>query len=158
MRILVFSDSHGRSAPVENAIAAHGEAKTVIFLGDGARELLHLTEIFPDRTFLFVRGNCDFGGDLPSSGEIKVEGRTVFYTHGHEYSVGLSTDRLEKAARARGADIVLYGHTHIARIEYRDGLYIVNPGSVAHPREGGCSFAMIDILPSGIVPIIADIR
>ena len=58
---------------------------------------------------------------------------------------------LECAARDRKADIALYGHTHQAEIEYRDGLYLMNPGSL-HGSYG--TYGIIDITPAGLVPNI----
>ena len=52
------------------------------------------------------------------------------------------------AGRAREADIVLYGHTHIAYTGYEDGLYILNPGTA---RPAGGSYGMVDITPAGVV-------
>ena len=37
---------------------------------------------------------------------------------------------------------------------YEDGLYIVNPGSVAMGRSAGNSYAIIDIEKNGTIPII----
>ena len=76
------------------------------------------------------------------------------YTHGDLYGVKYHTEGLRRLARETGADIVLYGHTHISNIEYADGLYIVNPGTVSGARSGCCSYAVIDIEQGGIMPII----
>jgi len=73
------------------------------------------------------------------------------FTHGHNYKVKYSTDELENKARSLGAKIALYGHTHVSNIEYKDGLYIVNPGTVAS------SYLVIDITAKDIVPIIINV-
>ena len=62
-----------------------------------------------------------------------------------------------KTARQNGCDIALYGHTHIANILYEDGIYIVNPGSCSQSRNGKESYAVIDIEPNGIMPIIVEL-
>ncbi len=36
----------------------------------------------------------------------------VLITHGHYYYVSLDTQEIRQQARARGVDIVMYGHTH----------------------------------------------
>jgi hypothetical protein len=38
-------------------------------------------------------------------------------------------------AKNNGCKIILYGHTHIKKIEELDGLYIINPGSITKPRN-----------------------
>lgn len=154
MRIVVISDSHGAIKPVQDVIFKQTEAKHVFFLGDGLRRLEHLPNIFHDKQFYFVAGNCDFWSLHKTSDMVVLGGKKIFFTHGHIYNVKHSTSRLEAAAISRSADIVLYGHTHIPDITYRDGLYIINPGSIAHARSGRNSYAVIDITEAGIVPNI----
>lgn len=57
--------------------------------------------------------------------------------HGHKYGVKRSLETLKAAARKKGADILLYGHTHERFCSYEDGLYIMNPGSTSCPRDCG---------------------
>jgi putative phosphoesterase len=57
-------------------------------------------------------------------------------------------------AKGENINLVLYGHTHISNTEYDEGIYFVNPGSLSSPREGSRSYAVVDILPKGIMPII----
>ena len=40
-------------------------------------------------------------------------------------------------ARGRGADIVMYGHTHRPALTTEEGLVTLNPGSIAYPRQEG---------------------
>ena len=42
----------------------------------------------------------------------------VFMTHGHYYYVGSGIEGLKREALARGADVAMFGHTHIPLIEY----------------------------------------
>ena len=55
---------------------------------------------------------------------------------------------LISAAREHRAQVALFGHTHLAREDYEDGLYLMNPG-----RLGGweASYGILDITPQGIV-------
>ena len=55
------------------------------------------------------------------------------------------------------SQIVLYGHTHIAKTEYADGVYFVNPGSLCSAREGRTGYAVIDIEQNGIMPVLINI-
>ena len=72
------------------------------------------------------------------------------FTHGHTYNVKYTLSQLKSAARSNGADIVLYGHTHVAKTEYDDGLYVMNPGSISHPREGAPSYGVVEISSAGV--------
>lgn len=156
MRILVFSDSHGRGNRVEAAIIEQPQAEHIFFLGDRCSDIEHLPELYPDKKFYTVYGNCDmrFGGDT-----VKMEnigGHKILYTHGHEFSVKSGTERLISYARNVGADIVLYGHTHVAETRYSDGLHIINPGSIGK-GAGFDSYAFLDIEKSGVRPVIVRI-
>lgn len=157
MRILVISDSHAVTRNIDYCLQAHPEAKHVFFLGDNTRDIENIKVYHPDRIFHIVHGNCDYGSIYPSVDTIILGGKKIVYTHGHNFSVKSSTAVLLGKAKAAGADIVLYGHTHIANIRYEDGVYLVNPGSIAHSREGNNSYAVIDIEENGIMPIIIKI-
>lgn len=151
MRLLVVSDSHGRDWRLRAALEAHPEINGWIHLGDGLREAFRLAEEFPAPLYA-VRGNCDFWQpELPP--ELREEtfgGKRVLFTHGHLYGVKYGLYRVTAAARERGADILLFGHTHQPLNEYDNGLYVLNPGSLG---EAG-TYALLDILPAGIMPLM----
>lgn len=65
---------------------------------------------------------------FPSKEIFKVCGKTIFVTHGHLYDAKSGLYRITSAAREAGADILLFGHTHMPLTLYEDGLYIMNPG------------------------------
>lgn len=62
------------------------------------------------------------------------------------FHVKFGLAELEQAAREAHADICLFGHTHQQMTDYRDGLYLMNPGAAAEGRYG-----MVDITPGGIM-------
>ena len=51
-------------------------------------------------------------------------------THGHLYNVIFGMDRLYYLAKENNCNLVLYGHTHIQKMEEHDGIIFLNPGSV----------------------------
>ena len=59
----------------------------------------------------------------------------VLLCHGHTLGVKSSLLRASYEARERGAQALLYGHTHIPHIDYHDGLWLVNPGSIGDHRR-----------------------
>ncbi|MBQ3049922.1 MAG: metallophosphoesterase family protein [Oscillospiraceae bacterium] len=75
----------------------------------------------------------------------------MFFTHGHTYGVKYSDRELKNAARARGASLVIHGHTHIPKEDYDDGLYILCPGSVSRNQTGGSSYAVVEVGKAGIL-------
>lgn len=157
MRILVISDSHRRSGAVARIIRSQPTAKDVFFLGDVTGDIEDMPLEFPDRNFHVVSGNCDFFSTYPSSGYDIVAGKKIFFTHGHTLGVKYGLDNLIRTAKDNGAEIALFGHTHISQILYENGIYIVNPGSCAEPRNGNASYAVIDIMETGILPAIIEV-
>ena len=147
MKILVFSDSHGRLGHMMDAMERE-RPRRVFFLGDCYRDGEALRNAYPDVPMELVRGNCDWGSSLPTVGEYEAEGARIFYTHGHAYGVKSGDETIISAARERKADILLFGHTHQSREDYEDGLYIMNPGRLSGWEP---SYGVIDITPQGIV-------
>ncbi|MBR3936126.1 MAG: metallophosphoesterase [Oscillospiraceae bacterium] len=158
MRVVVFSDSHGNYDVLEKIMERHkGDGDVFIHLGDGEREFELLTYVYNDKKLLFVSGNCDWGTDKPDYDIIKLGGKTIFFTHGARFGVKGDLNIAKLFARKNEADILLYGHTHIAETSYDDGLYIMNPGSCGRPREGLPSYGIIDITEAGIAMHTAEI-
>lgn len=150
MRILVISDVHGNSRAVERALDSQPHAHTVLFLGDGLRQVEDAAQRHPERTFYLVPGNCDMGATLPLTREETLGGKRFFFTHGHRYEVKYGLYKLDLAARQAGADIALFGHTHTPYQEYADGLHLLNPGSLG--QEG--RYAYVDVERNGLLTVL----
>ena len=157
MRVLIISDSHGRKSAIEETIEAQKEANHIFFLGDCTDDIEDYTFLYPDRTFHIVAGNCDGYSQYKSVDFITLNGKKLLFTHGHIYCVKSGLEKLKAAANTENADIILFGHTHLAITEYDEGRYFVNPGSLSHGSTGFRSYAVIDILENGIKPIIVKI-
>ena len=129
MKILIFSDSHRNVEPMITA-AAKEEPNVIIHLGDVESDAVALRRCIPGIMICSVPGNCDFMPLGPHRLLIKLEGKTIFAAHGHTYGVKSSYASIINAAMAARADILLFGHTHQALEMERDGLLIINPGSI----------------------------
>lgn len=154
MRIVVISDSHGHSTIVDRILRRESAADIVVFLGDVTADIEDLTYEYDAKKFYIVSGNCDRFSSYPYSTVANIGDIDIFITHGHTLGVKGGIGALVTAARQSNCKIALYGHTHIPDIKYDDGLYIVNPGSCARSRDGGNSYAVIDIRENGILPAI----
>ena len=132
MKLCVFSDSHGAAERLIAAIEREGPA-LCFFLGDGEHDLAAAQARYPALPFYAVRGNCDLRSALSGELVCTVAGVTFFVTHGHLYDVKYesSQERLTAAARAAGADVALFGHTHRACCERLCGVLCLNPGALA---------------------------
>ena len=129
MRLLVLSDSHGH---IERLALAAEQAKPdiIIHLGDHIADARKLHTQFPDIALYMVKGNCD----ISAAGELElliiIEGFNIFMTHGHKYNVKMGLTPFLYRAQEVDADIALYGHTHRARMELVDGMWLMNPGQM----------------------------
>ncbi len=151
MKILVVSDLHGSAAAAEKVeqIICNNTFDRILVLGDvlyhGPRNPLpegyaplKVAEIlnrYADQ-ILGVRGNCDAEIDreicrFPLSKDyetLNLGTREVFLTHGHIHSPEMHMP-LSKGT------LFLYGHFHVPKAEYRNGIYYLNPGSTTLPKE-----------------------
>lgn len=136
MRILIISDTHGRHANLETILEKIKPIDMLIHLGDAEREEYYI-EALAECPVEIVAGNNDYFSQLPKEKEIQIGRYKVFLTHGHYYYVSMGTEHLCEEAEARGADIVMFGHTHRPCMEYKDKLVVLNPGSLSYPRQEG---------------------
>ena len=158
MRLVVFSDSHGDFAALNQALETQPKADMFLHCGDGAKEVDDLRDLFPQKRILFVRGNCDWGSLAKDEELITVAGKRIFFTHGHGYGVKQGYDRLICRAKTLSADIVCFGHTHLPLSIGREGLYLINPGSIGNPHFGARpTYATIDISDTGVAVNIIEL-
>jgi len=158
MRIIVMSDSHTAFGRVLDIVSRNQNADLFIHLGDGEDEYDRVAARFPEKTFLAVKGNNDWHSQKPAVGFVTCDGVKIMYTHGHLFSVKWGIDQLIREGVAQDARVVLYGHTHMARKDYVDGRYILNPGSVADSYLTPAGYMVLDITPQGIVPIFRTVE
>ena len=124
MTLLVLSDSHGRPDLIEEAIR-RVRPDVILFAGDGLRDLSRVEIPCP---LWAVSGNCDWlttpliinGGVFEPQTEelVTVEGIRILLTHGHRYGVKSGPTAAAYRAMELGADMLVYGHTHVP-VEYR---------------------------------------
>ena len=155
MTILVISDTHGRSDRIRELLRLHSEASAVLFLGDGLRDLPQDLTVSERPRLYAVSGNCDpylvSGISLGEEALVNFGSYRFLLMHGHRHSVKSGRERAVSYAMARGADVLLYGHTHVPEERYippEEGgrpLWIFNPGSLGAPQDGSPSYGLIQI-------------
>ncbi|MCR4904902.1 MAG: YfcE family phosphodiesterase [Clostridiales bacterium] len=159
MKILVFSDSHNHPDLMDEAVRlniGHG-LDAVFFLGDGYSDFERIMATYTGPKYYGVLGNCDSfqllaGGTYEKL--VELGGHRFLLMHGHRHGVKSGIGGAVNLAAQKGADILLFGHTHEAfdePLEASDGTSVrtINPGSVGAWYEA--SFALLDLLPDGTV-------
>ena len=137
MKILIVSDTHGQEHTLEEAMKKTGSIDQLIHLGDVEGGEERIRGLLGKVPAAIVAGNNDFFCDLPDERMFTLEGYRIWMTHGHRYFVHSGTLYLEREARKKGADIVMYGHTHKPVVQKAKGLLVLNPGSLSLPRQEG---------------------
>lgn len=166
MQLLVLSDSHGRADRVREAVSRCRGVDMILFLGDGLRDLSILDPASALR-LCTVRGNCDgysfLSDDTPEERFLALDEYHILMMHGHTHGVKGGMSRAVSCAAARGADLLLYGHTHEPMATYLPAgtvvgdtvlakpMYVFNPGSLGAPRWGEPSYGRVDLRRGGIV-------
>lgn len=153
MTIGIISDTHRYLWVIENAINKLENPDILIHLGDNVQDINEISKYYKGQ-IINVKGNCDFAVDTPSERVEIISGKKIFMTHGHRYDVKYDLSRLKYRALEVGADIALFGHTHVSKIVYENGIWFVNPGSPAISRDGFNSIATIKIEDGKINPSI----
>ena len=151
MQILVVSDTHGRGNRLAALAASHTDAECVVHLGDSQWTEETLAAHCAPLQLVAVGGNCD-SGEYPQMRILALGEHRILLVHGHRHGVRFGEmSGLVALAKQNQADIVLYGHTHVAGAcrepvpgEDRT-VYLCNPGSLSEPRDGAPSFGILTL-------------
>jgi putative phosphoesterase len=126
MLLGLISDTHGLLRP-EAQSALHGVDR-ILHTGDiGAPEILTQLENIAPVTA--IRGNVDtqpWARTLPETDVIEAEGATIYMLH--------DLSRLDLKPEAAQMAAVIYGHSHHPKIEEKNGVLYINPGSAGPKR------------------------
>ncbi|MDD3369887.1 MAG: phosphodiesterase [Lachnospiraceae bacterium] len=151
MKIMIASDIHGSAWYCRELVNAweREKADKLLLLGDilyhGPRNDLP-REYAPKEVIamlnplapyiLAVRGNCEAEVDqmvldfsvMADYIALFADGITMYATHGH-------LDPVKGIPGLQKGDVVLQGHTHVPKMEEKNGCFFMNPGSVSIPKE-----------------------
>jgi putative phosphoesterase len=149
----IISDTHGLLRP--EALAALRGSDYIIHAGDiGDPSILkELTKIAPVTA---IRGNVDletWAGKVPATSVLEVRDLAIYILH--------NLAELDLKPKAAGFDVVVYGHSHVAKQETKSGVLYFNPGSAGPRRfrlpvtvgrltvkDGKVSGEIVEIVPS----------
>ena len=140
MKIIVFSDSHGSPRALSRAIEKNITGLDLcVFLGDGTDDAVLALEAYPSLPRIIVSGNREeylssFLTFPPFPFEAEFEEQGVKF--------------LASYAASKGADVLLYGHTHLTddrTVEPASGsVRMIIPGSAGRGSEP--SYALLTLM------------
>ena len=156
--ILVVSDTHGRYFALEEVLDrqlkldAKFRPTHIIHLGDGAADVEECA--IGKMCVHAVRGNCDdfffsYSKGLEKEKIIVLNGYKILIMHGDSYSVKNGDERAIARAVECDADLLLYGHTHVAtsytvssgtcvcQKNLHKDIKVMNPGSLGYDGKFG---------------------
>ena len=148
MLIGLISDTHipdrAKILP-QNVIDAFEDVDLILHAGDltSPRVIEELERIAP---VMAVQGNMDRvnGIDLPKAKKLEAEGLKIGVVHGEVYPRA-DTQQLVYLAKELDVDILVSGHSHQPKIEKKDGVLLINPGSPIVPRLADRTVMLLEI-------------
>lgn len=151
MKLMFASDIHGSAKWCEEMLKLYRREKPqkLCLLGDilyhgprndlpeghAPKEVIKMLNPLKNE-IICVRGNCDTEVDemvleFPVLAEYAVlfaDGVQMFLTHGHRYNP-------QNLPPLPAGSVMINGHTHVPKSEIRGGVYCLNCGSAALPKE-----------------------
>jgi putative phosphoesterase len=155
VRIGVISDTHMPAARRElwdEVIDAFAGVDLILHAGDIQLPMV-LDQLEAIAPTLAARGNNDMGWDDPRLEDahwLDIEGYRLVVVHDMEPEDEPLQHLRDKFLKGEPADIMVTGHTHVERLDWRGGVLQVNPGSATHPRLWSTrlgTVALIDVAP-----------
>lgn len=148
MLIGLISDTHipDRAKVIpQNVIDAFNDVDLILHAGD-LTSLSVIEELEKIAPVMAVQGNMDRvnGINLPKAKTLDVEGVKIGLIHGEVYPRA-DTQQLVYLAKELDVDILVSGHSHQPKIEKKDGVLLVNPGSPIVPRLADRTVMLLEI-------------
>lgn len=148
MLIGLISDTHipdrARILP-QNVLDAFSNVDLILHAGDltSPKVIEELEELAP---VMAVQGNMDRarGINLPKARVIEAEELRIGLVHGEVYPRA-DTQQLLYLAKELNADILVSGHSHQPKIEQKEGILLLNPGSPIVPRLADKTVMILEI-------------
>ena len=158
MKILIASDIHGSNYYTKKLakVIDNENIDKIILLGDiyyhGPRNkfprgyapmrVAETLNKYIDK-LTCIKGNCDAEVDqmisefdIQDNLDLDINNKKFFFTHGHKYNIDNIPDKI---------DVLVYGHFHTGFIKEKDGVIVVNAGSISLPKEDTAnSYLIID--------------
>jgi len=170
MKILVISDTHDMVTDLKELLSRYSqEVGLVIHLGDYPNDLIQFHPQYPHLNMVAVDGTgyeinfpveriltLNNATALLSEGSVAgvpIENEVkILIVHGHRHGVKTNLQRLVYYAQEKQVTACFFGHTHVSTIFEEHGIFFMNPGSLAFPRDGRHGrYGIVEISPDGTI-------
>lgn len=146
MKILVIADTHNVTAPIITQIKKE-KADMLFFLGDFVRDGEDIKRKLQIPAYI-IAGNGDMATYYKKEQLLKIRDKRILLTHGHQYNIKNTLQRLYYHGVENRVSAILFAHTHIPYLNWKGEVLIMNPGSPTFPR-GGSNIGTYGILNIG---------
>jgi putative phosphoesterase len=139
MRIGLISDTHTPYAGMtlwDEVAQAFAGVDLILHAGDIVHPVV-LDDLERIAPVLAARGNNDFGYEdhrVKDVQRLEVAGQRLLMVHDLEPEDRPLDFLFSTYLRGERADILVSGHTHLERLDYREGVLQINPGSATLPH------------------------
>ncbi len=153
-KILVFSDTHNRISDMRKAVEDHVQTcELIVHLGDGTTDTMFIRQLYPDIPLVTVPGNYESYRD--DCFMFEHRGVRILCMHGHSFMVKAGVAHAAEYAAKRGADMLLFGHTHVPfdrRVTTESGrtVHCFNPGSAGMGYPNSYGIISFDAAKDGV--------
>jgi uncharacterized protein len=132
MKLLITSDVHANEEALNEIVKKHQDITHHINAGD----MCMSPKKYEKYHIITVKGNNDFGVDIPYFRLLDIEGKRILLTHGHYEHVKFGLDRLKLKAKMNEPNICIFGHTHERYMMVDEEILFINPGALGdHHRS-----------------------
>jgi uncharacterized protein len=131
VRIGLISDTHGKLRP--EVFDVLKGVDLILHAGDiGPPELLtELEAIAPVHAVWGNTDDFDVRARVQEIVQLEAEGLTIVVAHGHQVGSPSAQTLIDEHPNAQ---VIVYGHTHTARVDDVGGVLVVNPGAAGPAR------------------------
>lgn len=147
IKIILVSDNHYHPEPLIKLQEHYKDADYFFHCGDSEMPFSLLNG------YARVRGNNDYDGNYPEQLVLEIGNHRFLLVHGHKQLYGFNYEGLVSSAKKNNCDIVCFGHTHRYLATKKEGILLLNPGSIWRNRDGSEPSYMIITLDEEKVKI-----
>lgn len=135
MKIGITGDTHGDIKSIRFLLQVCKPVDYWFHTGDYSQDAKKLVEE-NKLPLLVVAGNNDKKEGRAKIDEfINLEGYDIWLTHGHRYLGNYDINELVWWGKKFEVNIIVFGHTHVPFVKWIDNILLINPGSLAFPRQ-----------------------